>query len=62
MKTIWDKYNWILLAAAIIFTAGVSSATMTGLVERVNKLEAAFVLVPAQLARIEQKVDDLRGN
>lgn len=56
MKQLWDKYNWIVLAGAIIFTAGGSAATMTNLKDRVEKLEA----IPVALARIEQKLDDLK--
>lgn len=61
MKNLWDKYNWFFLLGAMIFSAGVAKATMTEIVERVGKLEIAYATVPSTLARIEQKVDDLRG-
>lgn len=61
MKSVWDNYKLFFIVASIIFASGASSAMLNSVIARVQHLEDVYGSIPASLARIEQKVDDLRG-
>lgn len=62
MKFSWDKLQALIFLATIIFISGETYSHAADLEARVSKLEAAFIMVPSTLARIEQKVDCLSGD
>jgi len=56
---IWAKYAWIFHLCGVVFLAGVTWNGVMAQSARIDKLEADYKDVPAILARIEQKVDDM---
>lgn len=59
---LWAKYAWLAHLLGVVFMAGISWAGITSQGARIDKLEDQSKNVPAALARIEQKVDDLRDS
>lgn len=59
---IWAKYAWLAHLIGVVFLAGVSWAGVSAQAQRITVLEINYKDVPATLARIEQKVDDMHDN
>lgn len=57
---VWAKYAWLFHLLGVVFLAGVAWAGVAAQTVRIDKLESDYHDVPASLARIEQKVDDVR--
>lgn len=55
----WAKYAWMFHLVSVVFLAGVAWAGVSAQAVRIDKLELEAKDVPATLARIEQKVDDM---
>lgn len=56
---LWAKYAWLFHLLGVVFLAGVAWAGVNAQGARIDKLELDYKDVPAVLARIEQKVDDM---
>lgn len=56
---LWAKYAWLAHLIGVVFLAGVAWAGVTSQSIRIDRLETDYRDVPATLARIEQKVDDM---
>lgn len=56
---LWAKYAWLAHLGGVIFLAGVAWAGVSAQGARIDKIEFDYRDVPASLARIEQKVDDM---
>lgn len=61
MKFSMARIQLISSILGVIFAASVAYAHIGEMETRLAKLESAFSTVPSSLARIEQKVDDLKG-
>lgn len=59
---LWAKYAWIFHVGSVVFLAGVAWAGVEAQGARIDNLERDAKNVPAALARIEQKVDDMHDN
>lgn len=59
---LWAKYAWLAHLISVVFLAGVAYAGVSSQSSRIDKLEVSTRDVPAALARIEQKVDDMHDN
>lgn len=59
---IWAKYAWLFHIVGVAFVAGVTWAGVNAQAARVDMLENNYKSVPAALARIEQKVDDMHDS
>lgn len=57
---LWAKYAWLFHLLGVVFLAGVAWAGVSEQGARIDKLELNYKDVPAALARIEQKIDDIR--
>ena len=56
---LWAKYAWLAHLIGVVFLARRGICGVTSQSMRIDKLEVATHDVPAALARIEQKVDDM---
>lgn len=56
---LWAKYAWLFHLVGVVFLAGVAWAGVSSQSVRIDKLEIETKDIPATLARVEQKVDDL---
>lgn len=59
---IWAKYAWVFHLVGMAFISGVAWAGVSSQSMRIDKIEEEIKGMPAALARIEQKVDDIKGN
>lgn len=60
MREKWESWYWLVEIAALVFFAGIAWDGVASQGVRIDKLEATIKDMPASLARIEQKVDDLK--
>lgn len=60
MKKLWEDYGLLIQIATIIFMAGSVYASVTYSKAQIEDLQRKYESIPSALARIEQKVDDIK--